>query len=283
MMPTDEEIRERIQGDITEDAKARRLRAILSGAVFPAGPAGMIAAPIGAGIENMRERSWGGARLKNWREGLRGAGYTLGGGLGGMVGGGALGAGLGYGGGHLAKALGADLSERDIKAITGIGGLAGGVLGGAAGGGYGAYKALPEEIREQAKQGAFYEDGVKFACAQLGVKYANIRAALGRAALGGGVGAGLGALTAGEGNRGTGALVGGGLGALGGAIGPSVGARMSEKMLQHPRMGGFDASTARALSQMGVPQTAGQHALVGGGAGVGYGLTGGLGTRLFSD
>lgn len=129
----------------------------------------------------------------------------------------------------------------------------------------------------------FYEEGVKFACAQLGVKYANIRAALGRAALGGGVGAGMGALTAGEGNRGTGALVGGGLGALGGAFGPQISARMTEGMLQKSRLGGFSPAEAKALSQMGLPQTAAQHALVGGGAGVGYGLTGGLGTRLFSD
>lgn len=163
---------EEITGRELASIDARRLRnqAIASGALFPAGPLGPVLAPVGAGITAMQDRYIDTPRAKNWKRGLRGAGYTLAGGLGGAAGGGLLGGGLGYGGAQLAKALGANLSERDIKGITGVGAIGGGLLGSMAGGGYGAYKALPEEVREQAKEGSvFYEQGVKCACEQLGL------------------------------------------------------------------------------------------------------------------
>jgi hypothetical protein len=63
------------------------------------------------------------------RTALRGVGGGVAGGLGGA----AAGAGLGLGGGHLAKLLGADMSEDDIRKAMIYGGLLGGGLGAGAG------------------------------------------------------------------------------------------------------------------------------------------------------
>lgn len=216
----------------------------------------------------MQDRAIDQPRAKHWKRGLRGAGYTLAGGLGGALGGGALGAGLGYGGGQLAKALGANLSDKDIKGIAGVGGIAGGVLGSAAGGGYGAYKGLPEEVRERAKQGMFYEQGVKCACEQLGIKTALLsqiarsgamRGLAGGAMSGGGIGAITGAISAGEGNRlsgaARGAVTGGLLGGAGGAVAGGLRTRgLAQKL--NPEASKIAPELLRGQTVMANPRTA---------------------------
>ena len=64
------------------------------------------------------------------RTGLR----SVGGGITGGLGGAAVGGALGYGGGHLAKLLGADVDEEDIRKAMIYSALLGGGLGAGAGG-----------------------------------------------------------------------------------------------------------------------------------------------------
>jgi hypothetical protein len=89
-----------------------------------------------------------------------------------------------------------------------------------------------------------------------------------------GIGAGVGALAAGEGNRGTGALAGGALGAvLPLALGKSV--ARSSAASQYARL----QSLRPSVSRLGDRFSAGLHGLAAGGlAGAGTAVAGGLGT-----
>jgi len=117
-----------------------------------------------------------------------------------------------------------------------------------------------------------YDLGVQRALEKVALNFSPL---LTRALAGGALGAGMGALTAGEGNRGRGALMGGALGALGGGLthgraSKAYGNMMSpEKMMQNINLSG---STPTQFVH-------GVHGAAGAGYGLLGGLAGGLGAR----
>lgn len=92
-----------------------------------------------------------------------------------------------------------------------------------------------------------------------------------RTLAGAGLGAGMGALTAGEGNRGTGALMGGALGGLTGGLGGRAVNRAREQL----SLKGPAAIQSRLFT---APESA-INAIGGAGLGMGAGLASGLGAR----
>ena len=95
---------------------------------YPPELLGFMSSPYGEAVQQGAEQ---GPQLKQQlATGLR----SVGGGVAGGLGGAALGGGLGYAGGHLAKLLGADVDEDDIRKIMLYSALAGGGLGAGAGG-----------------------------------------------------------------------------------------------------------------------------------------------------
>jgi len=104
-----------------------------------------------------------------------------------------------------------------------------------------------------------------------------------RALVGAGIGAGTGALTAGEGNRGTGALVGGALGGLGGMLRGSGGAAEGRAMAYGSQLGPRNqARLYRAAYDNPQALLHGVHGLAGASGGALAGLGGGLATRALT-
>ena len=110
-----------------------------------------------------------------------------------------------------------------------------------------------------------------------------------RTLAGAGIGAGTGALTAGEGRRGEGALMGGALGALGGAIRGS-GGKLQERAIAKPTglklspegLKNYKTKIKAFKDPTGVAQLP-YHAVSGTGMGLLGGLDGGLATRALVD
>lgn len=88
----------------------------------------LMESPYGQAVQQGAEQ--GPDMAEKVRTGLRSTGGAVTGGLGGA----ALGGALGYGGGHLAKMLGADIDEEDIRKAMIYSALLGGGLGAGAGG-----------------------------------------------------------------------------------------------------------------------------------------------------
>ena len=97
---------------------------------------GAVGMPWAAGLTSAATAPKGTSSMDS---GVRSGLLSAGGGVVGGLGGGLAGAGLGYGGGQLARALGADLSDEDVKQLGLGGALLGGGAGAMLGGGYGAH------------------------------------------------------------------------------------------------------------------------------------------------